>query len=94
MGWGSGIAMSCGIGHRHSWDPVLLWLWCRPAAEALIRPLVWELPYATGVALKRRKKKIQYCRRFGSSSIPGLGISTCQGHGLKQNKRWYDYAEN
>ena len=34
-------------------DPVLLWLWCRPAAAALIRPLGWELPYALGAALKK-----------------------------------------
>ena len=27
-------------------DPPLLWLWCRPAATALIRPLAWEPPYA------------------------------------------------
>ena len=31
-------------------------LWCRLAAAALIWPLAWELPYATGVALKRKKK--------------------------------------
>ena len=33
-------------------DLVLLWLWCRPAAVAPIRPLVWELPCAVGAALK------------------------------------------
>ena len=49
--------MSCGVGHRHSLDPGLLWLWCRPAAEALIQPLAWEPPYAAGVALKKKKKK-------------------------------------
>ena len=38
-------------------DPVLLRLWCRLAATALILPLAWELPYAPGVALKRKKKK-------------------------------------
>ena len=38
-------------------DPVLLWLWFRQAATALIGPLVWELPYATGEALKNQKKK-------------------------------------
>ena len=38
-------------------DPELLWLWCRPAAVAPIRPLVWKLPYAAGVALKRKEKK-------------------------------------
>ena len=37
--------MSCGVGYRHCLDPVLLWLWCRPAAVALIGPLPWELPY-------------------------------------------------
>ena len=36
-------------------DPVLLWLWCRPAATALIQPLAWEPPYASDVALKKTK---------------------------------------
>ena len=44
--------------HKHSSDPVLLWLWRRPAAIAPIRPLVWELPYAMVAALK--KKKIEF----------------------------------
>ena len=35
---------------------VLLWLWHRPAAAAMIRPLAWELPYAVGVALKKKKE--------------------------------------
>jgi len=34
----------------------LLWLWSRPAATAPIRPLAWEPPYATGVALEKAKK--------------------------------------
>ena len=49
--------MSCGIGHRHGLGPVLLWLWRRPAAVAVIGPLAWEPPYALGVALKSGKKK-------------------------------------
>ena len=49
--------MSCGVGCRHGLDLVLLWLWHRPAAVALIRPLAWELPYAAGAALKRTKRK-------------------------------------
>ena len=41
-------------------DPVLLWLWCRPAAVAPVRPLAWEPPHAAGAALIRQKnfKKI------------------------------------
>ena len=38
-------------------DPLLLWLWCRPEAVALIQPLAWEPPYATGEALKSKKKR-------------------------------------
>ena len=49
--------MSCGGGRRRGSDPVWLWLWCRPAAVALIRPLAWEPPYAMGAALKRQKQK-------------------------------------
>ena len=49
--------MSCGIGRRCSSDPMLLWLWCRRAATAPIRPLAWEPPYATAAALKRQKGK-------------------------------------
>ena len=36
---------------------MFLWLWCRPEAIALIQPLAWEPPYATGVTLKSRRKK-------------------------------------
>ena len=56
---GSGIAMNCGVGHRGSPDLTLLWLWCRPAAAALIQPLAWELPYAASVALKKQKTNKQ-----------------------------------
>ena len=49
--------MSCGAGRRCGSDPVLLWLWCRPVATALIQPLARELPYAVGTALKRKKKE-------------------------------------
>jgi len=31
-------------------------LWCRPAATALIRPLVWEPLSATGEALEKAKR--------------------------------------
>ena len=49
--------MSCGVGHRRSSDLALLWLWCRLAAMALIRPLAWEPPYAMGVALEKTKRQ-------------------------------------
>ena len=46
--------MSCGAGCRFGSDLALLWLW---RTTALIGPLAWELPYATGIALKSRKKE-------------------------------------
>ena len=57
VGWGSGVAMSCGVCCRCSLDPTLLWLWCRPAAIAPMRHLAWEPLYATGAALKRQNKQ-------------------------------------
>jgi len=54
-----GVAMSCGVGCRCGSVPELLWPWCRPAAVAPIPPLAWEPPYAVGVALKRKKKKLE-----------------------------------
>ena len=50
--------MSCSVGRRHGLNPTLLW--CKPAATALIGVLAGELPYATGVALKS-KKKLKFC---------------------------------
>ena len=51
--------MSCGVGHRRGSDPVLLWLWRRLVATALI-----ESPYAEGVALdkvqRQKKKKVHF----------------------------------
>ena len=60
--------MSFGIGRRQGLDPESLWLWCRLADAVLIRPVAWESPYATNVALKskqtnkqtKQNKKIPY----------------------------------
>ena len=35
----------------------VLWLWCWPAAVALIQPLAWKFPYTDGAALKSKKAK-------------------------------------
>ena len=49
--------MSYGVGHRCGSDLALLWLWRRPVATTLIRPLAWEPPCVVGAALKGQKKK-------------------------------------
>ena len=34
-----------------------MWLWCRPTAAALIRPLAGEFKYAADTALKKKNRK-------------------------------------
>ena len=48
--------MSCGVGRRQGTNLALLWLWRRLEAIAPIRTLAWEYSYATGAALKAKKK--------------------------------------
>ena len=50
------MTVSCGVGRRRGSDPVLLGLWCRPMAIALIRPLVWDPPYAVGSSPRKGRK--------------------------------------
>ena len=50
---GSGVTMSCGVDRNHSSNPPLLWR--RLATIALIPPVAWELSYAAGAALKKKK---------------------------------------
>ena len=61
LGSGSCVAISCGVGHRHGSGPSCLQH--RPAAVAPIRPLVWELLYAAGAALKKQKKQKKKARK-------------------------------
>ena len=49
--------MSCGVGRRCGSDLVLLWLWYRLVATALIQTLAWEPLYAMGAASPPKKDK-------------------------------------
>ena len=64
--------MSCGVGHRHGLDPLLLWLWCRPAAAALIQPLNWERPCAASAAPKKTKKKKKEKKKKNPTSTTSI----------------------
>ena len=52
-------------------NPALLWLWGRPAAVALIRPLAWGPPCAAGAALKKRKRR-KNTRRIDPPTMEGI----------------------
>ena len=49
--------MSFGVGLKCSSD---LRVWHRLAAAAPIQPLTWQLPYAAGATLRRKKSQFQY----------------------------------
>ena len=58
------MVMRCSIVCGSGLDLALLWLWCRPAPVAPIRPLAWEPPYAVGVTLGK-KLRIQAVKSTG-----------------------------
>ena len=71
--------MRCVVGCRHGSGSLLLWLWCRLAAiaqvQALIQSLACESPYASGAALKikkKEKKKIRKKKRPSETENKGL----------------------
>ena len=80
MDLGSGVVVSCGVGRRHGLNPVLLWLWYRLAATALIGPVAWQPPYAEGAALKRKKKKKKKDVRTSGRSFPGSAVNPTRIH--------------
>ena len=70
----------CCVGCRCGSDLVWLRLWCRLAAAAPIQSLVWELPYATGVALKNENKgERRRTKLFRQGLIQGNLIQYLQG---------------
>ena len=54
----SGVALSRGVDYRCSLNLASLWLKCRLAAIALIRPLIWEPSYAILKTKKKKKKRL------------------------------------
>ena len=66
--------MSCGVGRRWGLDPVVLWLWGRPAAAASIRPLALELLYATDAAQKNKQKKLKINKNLVSGGCEGVVV--------------------
>ena len=85
--------MSCGVGCRGSLEPLWLWLWlwCRSAAVALLQPLAWEPPYATGATIKKKRQKINKSKKeraWGRVSCtkedPDFFEGAAEGHSMGQ----------
>ena len=66
--------MSCGVGHRLGSVLVWLWLWYKPAAFVLIRPLGWDLPYAASEALKSKKENMMH---FSLENLMQFSLLEC-----------------
>ena len=64
--------MNRGVGLRRGLDLALLWLWGRLAATVPIGTLAWELPDATGVTLKSKKKLTSFKERSSRTKIRDL----------------------
>ena len=69
-----------GVGHKCGLDPLLLWLWCRPAAAALI----WLTPsLGTSICHRYSHKKKKKKEASGSSLVaqwvkdPELSLPWC-----------------
>ena len=72
--WPEQVAPSRGIGRRCGLDPaLLLWLWCRSAAVAPIQLLAQKLPYATSIAMKKKKKT----KKWNFTPIIHLAVFFC-----------------
>ena len=79
VGSGSSAAASYGVACRCGSDAALLWLSRRPATEAPIQPLAWELLDAAGVALGSKKNKKNQKPPGPLCLLPQLVISVTLG---------------
>ena len=77
MGYRSGLAMNCGVGHRCGSHPTLLWLWLRPAATAWIKPLAWEPPCRGCSPKKTKDQKNNNNNNVVDQGYSALCLSVC-----------------
>ena len=61
-------------GHRCGLDLVLLWLWHRLPASALIRPLIWNFHMLQMQSKKKKKRKPKNCFYFVFKTNSAMGF--------------------
>ena len=79
----------CGESCTCSSDPVLLWLWCRPAAPAPIQLLAGELPYAAGAALKKKTKQTK--KKSANNKCWRVWRKRKPSYTVGGNVNWYNH---
>ena len=75
-------------------DLALLWLWCRSAASAPIWLLSWELPYATGMVVKKQTNKKPPQILNSILSWAGTSIYILRSGEGEKPKEWADQSGN
>ena len=83
--------MSCGVGRRRGSDLALLWLWCRLAATAPIRPLAWEPPYAVETAQEKAKRQKDKKKRWKTHLSNNYNLSCCVTSGVFVRANWHGF---
>ena len=69
----TGLALSCGVGHRHDLHLAWLWLWCDLVAVALLRPWPGNL-HRSGAALKSKQTNKNQKSVMGSEFLNLLSM--------------------
>ena len=85
--------MSCGVGPRSSSDPALLWLWWRPVATALMRPLAWESPYAAEAAPEKAKRPKKKKKKIGNNHLCNIYSSWMYAQSTDQQFYFWVYNQ-
>ena len=83
--------MSCGVGPWLGSDPELR----RLAATSLIRPLAWEPPYATGMALRNKQKTLILVLYIFSIILNYFFLKVkivLHGHIFKRSKTYFGHG--
>ena len=93
MGWGSGVAVGCGVGHGCILDPALLWLWCRSeAVNSNSTPnLGTSICHRCGPKNQKKKRKKKKAVRLKSVKLNHLAIF--HGCSLRTNMFCQDHVD-
>ena len=76
VGQGSGIAVNCAVGRKRGSDPHVA------VAMAGSWLLAWELPYAVGVALRKKEKVTMVMGKVMKVIDEGIAMEKREGHGI------------
>ena len=84
--WVKDPVLTYGVSCRYGSDLVVLWLW--PQLQLWFQPLAWELPRASGAAVKKKKKALWSLGPRRELFRWSVWTKLSQG-GLRQTEGWF-----